>query len=1057
MKKSTYMSVVLASLLTLTGCGGGGGSSSSSSISTKSIEGTAYDPEIVGADVTLVCGNNKYYAVSRTNDSGYFKIDKIPSSQDLKTCVLESTGGMDAAEDFKNLTLKAPVSMFDLSSNDKIYITPLTTMVANDDDSASDISKALDDVAAFLGNKDKKLLNKKPSGEMAKIAKKLTLIAMSEKDGKKIGFKALDIDNISKDDINPENTSLISDANTKAELKEVFTSIDSIADNNAQMALEIKKLSVKRSVKKLLRSAYNLPSSDAKYDEYKANINSFSEKITQALKDGENYKAPTRHIIRKALSDGKLSVSFKSDGTLSDDLYEKLTKQSADFEALFTNVNLDIKNLKGVTLYEVEKYSKIVANDNDLRMEYYTFSDVSHLSEAVKIAKTSYDDSVLDPIYKKIAVGYAKLGFNQEALSLIDESIFTQLIKVDSYIDLTEQLVLNNQNNEALSSLNLAFEGFKNYAKGDESRLTDNDLKYIIRILKNYNVLKNRVKSDELIAYMNTDVLKGAKPITFNTLSGAFSDLINQAIFDKRKDDMIYLSGVAADFILKVPYDENDTASRSYFHRAITNVLPYMAISGLKDKGDKLIALGKKSTTFMTSDSAEELVLSHELITDISKMNEKAAELDSYTGDDSKTKISYNKLLRNGLALALVVNNQKDLAVKLITKYWASLSYGNFDPAKVRPDVFKFYVNKKKAYASTLLGVIDNSKQEEFLKALLEDSKVKENPKDAWTFIRTGSSSRDKNKDMYVGLFNNFGTEIGYPTIIRQFAENGSYGEIKEVINVASEYINNKIETPIYKIQSTVTLLKVLSEFDYFSKVSEDALQTKLNNDVISLVDSITIDANASTYRNDVNFSIQIAKYLADSNQLIKAKEILKKIQDSLVTPTDSTSAKLYMNNNLGVFNYGNGADGMNDSLLGAYIKTQQFKEARDLIFQTKTYLDIYRGKTLDINEDFITIAKCYGAINQREDALKVIEKITTVKQKNLARLHTTEYLSNFDAFPDTNVASIDTDGDGKPDFFNKFASQDDIKKSGLVLDEDIDGDKVNDDVDNFPYSKDLK
>lgn len=59
--------------------------------------------------------------------------------------------------------------------------------------------------------------------------------------------------------------------------------------------------------------------------------------------------------------------------------------------------------------------------------------------------------------------------------------------------------------------------------------------------------------------------------------------------------------------------------------------------------------------------------------------------------------------------------------------------------------------------------------------------------------------------------------------------------------------------------------------------------------------------------------------------------------------------------------------------------------------------------------------------------------------------------INSADAFPNNNAAAIDTDGDGKPDAW--FASCDDTcqTNSGLILDDDDDGDGVLDDVDDFP------
>ena len=52
----------------------------------------------------------------------------------------------------------------------------------------------------------------------------------------------------------------------------------------------------------------------------------------------------------------------------------------------------------------------------------------------------------------------------------------------------------------------------------------------------------------------------------------------------------------------------------------------------------------------------------------------------------------------------------------------------------------------------------------------------------------------------------------------------------------------------------------------------------------------------------------------------------------------------------------------------------------------------------------------------------------------------------------DSDIAFVDTDRDGKPDFFLPSATSEQIAASGLTLDDDIDGDGIKDDTDLLPY-----
>lgn len=79
-----------------------------------------------------------------------------------------------------------------------------------------------------------------------------------------------------------------------------------------------------------------------------------------------------------------------------------------------------------------------------------------------------------------------------------------------------------------------------------------------------------------------------------------------------------------------------------------------------------------------------------------------------------------------------------------------------------------------------------------------------------------------------------------------------------------------------------------------------------------------------------------------------------------------------------------------------------------------------------------------------RSDALGPVEKQSIITE-------TASALAALDMFISTNLASVDTDQDGMPNFFLATASAQEIAQSKLVLDTDSDNDGVDDGEDNFP------
>ncbi len=78
-----------------------------------------------------------------------------------------------------------------------------------------------------------------------------------------------------------------------------------------------------------------------------------------------------------------------------------------------------------------------------------------------------------------------------------------------------------------------------------------------------------------------------------------------------------------------------------------------------------------------------------------------------------------------------------------------------------------------------------------------------------------------------------------------------------------------------------------------------------------------------------------------------------------------------------------------------------------------------------------------------------------TVPGRNQGLLAIARVYAQRDDFPGTKVASIDFDGDGRPYFFHPLASPEEIVASGLVLDDDSDGDGIPDIFDRRPLFAD--
>lgn len=96
-----------------------------------------------------------------------------------------------------------------------------------------------------------------------------------------------------------------------------------------------------------------------------------------------------------------------------------------------------------------------------------------------------------------------------------------------------------------------------------------------------------------------------------------------------------------------------------------------------------------------------------------------------------------------------------------------------------------------------------------------------------------------------------------------------------------------------------------------------------------------------------------------------------------------------------------------------------------------------------------------YAQAEAFDTALGLAQALPFVSNRNQAIQYLANLYATRDDFPDHWVATVDSDRDGKPDFFNPLASTADIAASGLLLDEDSDGDSIVDRLDWRPLFRD--
>ena len=258
----------------------------------------------------------------------------------------------------------------------------------------------------------------------------------------------------------------------------------------------------------------------------------------------------------------------------------------------------------------------------------------------------------------------------------------------------------------------------------------------------------------------------------------------------------------------------------------------------------------------------------------------------------------------------------------------------------------------------------------------------------------------------------------GYSELIRTYNMAGINDEIPELVAKMKAEID-KLENPESKIHHLVSYLGYLNENNLtelavewvqeaITLVSSNAQSLEFDDFTdlfetlyLTLVSTEEID---NYYFIRDSFFVSLAKYQSNNEQYA---DIYQSIHSQLISMLDESTE---------------------------YLLTQEDKVIQDNV---ETYVSLYtRLEQYSKAEQLINLD-----INAEADKLALY-----ALQASL--------VATKDDFPGSTVASVDTDNDGKPNFFLSSATPDAISDSGLTADTDADNDGIEDSLDTTPLGE---
>lgn len=1019
------VSVVLCALtlllLSLAGCGGDN-STPVEAPTAVFLSGVVEDGPIENAKISLRDQENNILAVSNsvTDMTGAFSL-QVPAGTLFTNLVIVAAGGRDSATgvDFTGLELRSPLALFadDVSTT---VISPLTTLVAKLHEQGTPLPLVQDRLRAWLALPAATNLAARPSASLdlqrrtlllSKIALEIKAVATDSDPFSRISTQIAVTDTLDTAIANPESMSALGlDVAAQARVRELQTLLATAAtvDNAVFLYKREELLGIfAANVEQMLVDSTSFDPFNASYRE---NLRLLTEAALQAA--GREVIAlggtiPQR-IARYILFAYKLRT------------WESLTVDAATFAAALTPLASDpwvAELARSSSLYSVISpllLTELPGNDNQQRVAYFYGSDLSPHYQAEQLLGRVFDDAINDAVLLKIVEGKANAGLVDETRAIIATQIVQSEPKANAYRTLANALIKYNRLAEARSALDLARDLYRQViaAKGTASA-SSNDVDNLIATSASYRKAGDLGNAQSLLDDVaNIAQALASSATTYGRLITGIKNVADGYI-------------AAGDLEAAAPLVE---AMHTYSGQTPALAGTYkLRIYNWSESAKRYADLGNRALVMQVYNEIESL---------------RAADALTATATWVYVPSLVESLYRVGetdIALALASSipsgsTYLGSAFRLVAIYEAL--QGNLQSAFSLADNGTYF-----------------PKDEEKLDLLTYYAGNHKNPGIALSLINAGRFSEarlalEKAEALLAGM--NGSTNLariryGYVKVAELYAlmEEADKTTALALLQSAQGMIIDDVYRPAVMVDVALGYHNLNQSVD---EITLPLLSSAQN----------LVDANPTLYRADIALNLSpeestalLYEIFIKAYEKIGRKELVRETTTKYFQPwvlqihtagtvNDALAAKEcdYL---LRAALYLDSADPVNyqDDVLQALLAAQE--SAKQIAVPAKRLTK------------YLSVIAAYAAVQKYDQALSLALTLEFTTERNQAIQSLANATIDRDDFPASAVASIDKDGDGKPDFFHPLASAAEIAASGLLLDDDSDGDGRVDTLDLRP------
>jgi len=1008
----------------LIGCGGSGGSSDNpdESNNNQSISGTVSDPAIEGA-LVKICKKDDLddclqYNTDTTDKNGKFTISGIDTDINLSEYVILANGGRDVqtGESFDDINLTTPADLVD--ADGKVMVSPITTLLNANNWNTTQLAQKLG-----IAESD---IQKDPTSSKELQRKSLLLIEIAKK--REDGFKSFEISDGNFSSFVENN---FQDEITKKELKTIIEYLD---ENSSTASDIVDKIN---AIKTIFKS-----------DTYKY-ANKRDENVFS------NVKKWARAILKVANDANITSPNFaqiEAIFAITPDLNLSDANLTIDINASLIEGLSDIVPVGAVINHEKELIAPLGV-DSDITgkkvRDYYFNSTISHLYQTEKLIKNMNDVSITDGIYVDIARGYINNNEIERGIKYAKNKIFLKDNKADVYRFAGEKLIDNN-NTKAEELFDKAFDLYKIAieARG-EGEISENDIRDLAELFEDYNLIGNTTKSGAITAYIDKKKDEFSTAADYALFANAYRRLADELIEKGENGKAIRILNQGYTFLQDMPRyykksDPDNPAKANYMLKVLYYIQMAERLSKLNEHkkaveiidaaqamrlNDGTTANGVYSPVYSESNKYDTSVKTYVYVKYMAAIYAAAGEnakalaliptiIAKNASSLKREKVATYKQYAKGLALAGDMIGAFNIVDNNISKYYDKIEALTY-----------LGVNKRTGFIA--LALIENG----------ENAKAKEAIDKAVGILNTavlnGAESSDSNKDKYYVRYGYSKLANLYATIGEDDLANTYFDKAIAIASGTESNTSIAISDPKEALDSLAQIIDDLDEVGLTSKAVE------VMTTAIEIVD------NNITSTKDK---------LSEYNALLKGDGVYAKREDIIDKMKKLIDVAIANDS----YDIGESSHDKNHKKIVDYLVTmaEKLNEMRknakaDLMLKTAltSANAIYSiSSKIDKLQD---IAVMYAKIGMIDKASNIVATIPFKGDRRSTIEKIARAVYRIDAFPNSDIASIDTDQDGKPDFFNIGTSQEEIDASGLELDDDNDGDgKLNKD-DKTPFFPD--